>query len=152
MAIAGAAYLTDVLKDLVNRENVPSQASVEEAFRDYQQGRGPISRGLVEGAHAAQRLEALETTFLKFFQLKLARFLSLRIVGFKAGPVFNAGLPLKYLPLPARPGTVPIRGQVDKKVSKLLSSVIKVFIFLLVPIFLGYHLLGVANSSFVMML
>lgn len=137
-AIASAAYLADGLKDLIDRKGVPNQASIQEVFREYQQVRGSVSRELVKDAHALQRMEALETPFLKFFQLKLARFLTPKIVGVRLAQVFNAGLPLKHLPLPSHYGTIAIHRELETKASERLSSA-KLWVLLFVPIFLGYY-------------
>jgi hypothetical protein len=128
---------------------MPSLASIEDVFRNYQQARGPISRALAKEAHTTQRREALETPFLKFFQLKLAPFLSLGLVGSRIVQSFNAGLPLKHLPPPSRHGSVPIRREVETTAPERLSSVVKLWIMLLVPVFLGYYYFRLMASTII---
>jgi hypothetical protein len=87
-------------------------------------------------------MEALETPWLKFVQLNLVPFLSLRRMGFWVVQSFNAGFPLKYLPPTSRHGTVPIpRRQDEKAVQGWMGYIVKLCIILLVPILLGYYIL-----------
>ncbi|CAG8255250.1 unnamed protein product [Penicillium olsonii] len=120
-AIAGAAYLTDGLKDLLDRERKPTDASLEKLFGDYRQNRGPISKILSENAHFIQRMEALETPFLRFFQLHVMRYLPLKYVRNKLLTAVNTGSLLKRLPPPSRSGTVPVGVDAQKEPSVLFN-------------------------------
>ncbi|CAG8323873.1 unnamed protein product [Penicillium salamii] len=141
-AIAGAAYLTDGLMDLLDREERPTQASIEKLFSDYQQHRGPISRTLSENAHIMQRMEALETPILKFFQLNVIKFLPLKFIRRKLLTTFNTGLLLKRLPPPSRSGTVHVGPQTQKAPSITLSFLVKLWIIFLIPMTVVYYSLA----------
>ncbi|CAG7970179.1 unnamed protein product [Penicillium salamii] len=141
-AIAGAAYLTDGLMDLLDREETPTQASIEKLFSDYQQNRGSISKTLSENAHIMQRMEALETPFLKFFQLNVMRFLPLKFIRKRLLTSFNSGLLLKRLPPPSRSGTVQIGPHTQKAHPGPLSFLVKLWVLFLIPMTVVYYSLA----------
>ncbi|CAG8237917.1 unnamed protein product [Penicillium salamii] len=141
-AISGAAYLTDGLMDLLEREKRPTRASIEKLFSDYQQNRGLISKTLSENAHIMQRIEALETPFLKFFQLNVMRFLPLKFFRKRLLTSFNSGLLLKRLPPPSRSGTVQVGPHTQKGDSSPLSFLVKLWILFLIPMTVVYYSLA----------
>lgn len=128
--------------DLLDREETPTQASIEKLFSDYQQNRGPISKTLSENAHIMQRMEALETPFLKFFQLNVMRFLPLKFIRKRLLTSFNSGLLLKRLPPPSRSGTVQIGPHTQKAHPGPLSFLVKLWVLFLIPMTVVYYSLA----------
>ncbi|KAJ5780716.1 hypothetical protein N7457_005876 [Penicillium paradoxum] len=140
-AISGAACLADELKNLLDRNDKPNKASIEETFARYRQAREIVTRQLVKGAHVMQQMEALETPLLRFIQLKLIRFVSVKMIANQLIEAFTSGIPLQHLPLPSRRGTVPIRRQLEVEPEGRTNIVSKLWVLLLPLIPMVYHFL-----------
>lgn len=105
-AIEDAALLGDLLKEALDNDPRPTNENIHAQFNHFQEERKPRARILVDGAHALQRLEALENPFLEFLQKNVIAKGEIDQLAAVMAATHCPGHILKYLPKPSREGVV----------------------------------------------
>lgn len=105
-AIEDAALLGDLLKEALDNSPRPANETIHAKLAYFQEERKPRTKILVDGAHALQRLEALENPFLEFLQKKVIAKTEVDQLAAVMAATHCPGHTLKYLPKPSREGVV----------------------------------------------
>lgn len=105
-AIEDAALLGDLFKEALDNNPCPTNETLHAQLTYFQEERKPRTKILVDGAHALQRLEALENPFLEFLLTKVIAKTEVDQLAAVMAATHCPGHTLKYLPKPSREGVV----------------------------------------------
>lgn len=135
-AIEDAALLGDLLKEALDNNTQPTNETIHPQLAYFQEERKPRTKILVDGAHALQRLEALENPFLEFLQKKVIAKGDVDQLAAVMAATHCPGHTLKYLPKPSREGVVARDVEVVAR-PRERSSVVTAFWIVLVLLVAG---------------
>ncbi|CAI7632633.1 unnamed protein product [Penicillium glandicola] len=145
-AMETAASLTNHLVAALktSQSGTLSSAEISKIFENVQQQREKRAWDLVKASHARQRLECLETPFLKFFAKYVVPHFSKSVVMNRWIDSYGSGVSLDMLPLPHRPREIPYFDERFRAPSPrgVVSILLYAMYFFLA--WLGYRQLGTA--------
>lgn len=150
-AIETAASLVNHLVEALNESNQDSGLStkrISAAFEATQRQREMRASGLVREAHDRQRLECLETGFLKFFAQNIMPRLPESIIHRRWLPTFAPAVSLNMLPQPSQPHAVPFFDELVRqpKSRGKMGSILSVA-FLLLAFLASQMLFGASQAN-----
>ncbi|KAJ9363500.1 hypothetical protein C8Q69DRAFT_178943 [Paecilomyces variotii] len=102
-AIESAAALANVLAEGLQKEPDPSQDSITEMFRRFQNSREEIVRGASAQGHEVQKMQMLDGPIPKFLQLVVIPKLPAGFMISETASRFSAGQRFAALPVPSIP-------------------------------------------------
>lgn len=112
-AIESAAMLADLLKEALDRGNPLDDTTIQRLFSKLQTERGSRTRSLMQAAQMVQRLEALDTPFLKFLNFFVLSKLGPEVILARMAPSVTPSHILRYMPLEGSKGRVAPVSQVQ---------------------------------------
>ncbi|KAJ5606013.1 hypothetical protein N7510_008794 [Penicillium lagena] len=101
-AIESAVALTNILAETLQEEPSPSDASISEAFQQFQNGRRDRAEESYNEARQMQQMHILENRVLRFIQLVVSPRLSAEFIMDQVASHFSPAPRLKALPVPMR--------------------------------------------------
>lgn len=117
-AIESAAMLADLLKEALDRGNPLDDTTIQRLFSKLQTERGSRTRSLMQAAQMVQRLEALDTPFLKFLNFFVLSKLGPEVILARMAPSVTPSHILRYMPLEGSKGRVAPVSQVQVNAGK----------------------------------
>lgn len=111
-AIESAAFLSDLLYEALQKQSHPDNSAIEEIFTRFQRRRKPRTREAMETTKKMQRMECLETQFLKFLMLNVIGKMGLEAIAPQLAQSASPSHVLKYVAENRRKGLVLLEKEV----------------------------------------
>lgn len=114
-AIISSAYLANKLDELNGVDPAPDNQAIEKAFMDYQNVRGSQAKASIKAARFLQWTGSLETPISAFLQRHVVSKISTEGMLVRFAQATTSAVPLKYMPMPSRKGTIPWNDEIALK-------------------------------------